>query len=138
MTTNSAHRPGCLTITSGGRGRPERLVAARPDEWVRAIRPVRLTPAERAVALELASYANKKDGTSARPGTDRLAWGTGATDRTVQAALRRLAGMYLIWCQDCGGGRAHARTWQLSLHDDIERRCPVESLDEWRSRYGVA
>jgi hypothetical protein len=90
------------------------------------------------VALELSTYASKRDGTNARPGTDRLAWATGSTDRTVQSALRRLASLYLIWCMDCGGGRAHARVWQLSIHDEIDKRCPTETLDEWRSRYGEA
>ncbi len=91
----------------------------KPLNWLKAIKPVRLSPAGRAVALSLALAADRETGDNARPGLSRLQWETGASRTSVVKALAELEGMWFIYCRERSTGRGHATVWVLCLHDEI-------------------
>jgi hypothetical protein len=111
------HRKGCLSVS--GVEPPKSWSTTKPDVWIRSLRSFTLSAAENSVALTLASYANKKDGQSARPGLERLAWASKTSVSTCQRALGKLQLSWLIFCSECGNGRGHAQVWWLTLHDEL-------------------
>lgn len=79
-------------------------------EWINTWRYVIVQPSVKAVGLAAATYANK-DGTSVRPGVQRLMAVTGYSNRAVVDALTALRWLGFLWRYKPGvrtpeGGRA--------------------------------
>jgi hypothetical protein len=121
------HQKGCLTVQdltpSPG------WHAEQPERWTRAIRPVKLTAPERAVAMTLATYANKKDGKNAHPSLPRMAWASSTSVITARRTLAKLQWWWLIHCNECGNGRGHATVWWLTVHNEIDSL--GTSFEDW-------
>lgn len=126
---DTVHKPGCPTI---GAKPPSGLERARPDEWIRAIAGWPMTPEANSIALTLARYANKKDGTNARPGLELLAWASKTSKSTCQRVLDKLQGWWVIYCDECPRGRTNAQVFGLCLHDEVEAQ--TVEFDVWREQ----
>jgi DNA-binding transcriptional ArsR family regulator len=104
-----------------------------PYTWRRIVRRVKLGPSVKLVALTLSDYANP-DGTSIRPGNERLSAVTELSDKTIRRALEKLRGMGLIERVFEGsryGRRGLADEYRLTFDDDPEyvaEMLPVSEL----------
>jgi hypothetical protein len=111
--------------------------ACAPLAWCRALRGLHLKRTELAVARDLAMYA-RPDGSSARPGVNLLAWGTGLCPRTVIAALGALEDYGLIWCVERGqkrGATGQASNYTLTRHPGLKSL--EYSYEQWRKDHGM-
>lgn len=89
--------------------------AATQYDWVRCIREAaEITLTERGVALTLMSYANA-DGTSIRPGNDRLIAETGASEKTIKRSITALREHGWIRCVHQGGRNRGANEYRLTI-----------------------
>jgi DNA-binding MarR family transcriptional regulator len=89
-------------------------------EWERCLRRFALGTPTKAVALMLASYADR-DGGNIHPGVDRLAANLECHERTVRRHLTRLAERGLIektFSGSSAGRRRLADCWALTLPAD--------------------
>jgi DNA-binding transcriptional ArsR family regulator len=89
-------------------------------EWERCLRRLALGTPTKAVALMLASYADR-DGGNIHPGVDRLAANLECHERTVRRHLTRLAELGLIektFSGSSAGRRRLADCWALTLPAD--------------------
>lgn len=95
---------------------------ARPYDWRRMVRRARLGPSVKLVACLLADYASP-DGTSIRPGNQRLTVVSELSDKTVRTALSKLRDMGLIERTFAGsklGRRGLADEYRLTFPVDVE------------------
>lgn len=99
---------------------PPGYCRAKPIVWLKAIRSISLGPGGYGVAAALATYANGKNGQSARPGLSRLEWTSGASRHTVVSALDKLEAMWLLRCVSKSTGRGNASVYELTLHDEVD------------------
>ncbi|MCW2720494.1 helix-turn-helix domain-containing protein, partial [Pseudonocardia sp.] len=93
-----------------------------PYTWRRLVRRVRLGPSVKLVASMLADYANV-DGTSVRPGNDRLVAVTELSDATVRRALKKLRELGLIERVFAGsrtGRKGLADVYRLTYPDELD------------------
>jgi DNA-binding MarR family transcriptional regulator len=93
-------------------------------EWERCLRRFALGTPTKAVALMLASYADR-DGGNIHPGVDRLAANLECHERTVRRHLTRLAERGLIektFSGSSAGRRRRADCWALTLPADPATR----------------
>jgi DNA-binding transcriptional ArsR family regulator len=92
-------------------------------EWERVLRRVRLGSPTKAVALALATYADR-DGSSVRPGVARLSAVTELSERSVRNALTRLRDLGLI-----ERTREGSRNGRRALTDEHRLAIPVDLLE---------
>jgi hypothetical protein len=114
------------------RRRRVELQGTDPYTWRRLIRRVRLGPSAKLVACMLADYANP-DGTSVRPGNDRLAAVSELSDKTVRRSLVMLREMGLIERVFAGskmGRRGLADEYRLTYPLDLTVSAELLPPDE--------
>lgn len=90
-------------------------------EWERVVQRVRLGRTTKLVALGLATHGNA-DGSSIRPGVERLAVDLESDERTIRRALDRLRQVGLVERVDSGaswGRRGWADVYRLTMPADL-------------------